>query len=673
MRQKNHLEGQSSPYLLQHADNPVDWHPWGEEALTKAQNENKPLLVSIGYSACHWCHVMERESFEDDEVAEIMNKYFVCIKVDREERPDIDHLYINAAQMLSGQAGWPLNCFAMPDGRPFWGGTYFPKEQWKNILARVAGLYYEQYEDVAKQADNLTRGLSEAVFIPFDKNQSSNFQRDEIQKIYANLMAEMDPAEGGMKGAPKFPLPVHQAFLLHYHNQTGDPDALSQSGLTLDKMAMGGIYDQLGGGFARYATDAAWRVPHFEKMLYDNAQLVSLYANAWKVVEKELYRDVVAETVAFLDREMRSPDGLYYAALDADSEGEEGKYYVWTGEEIDNVLGDDAPLVKKYYQVGEKGFWENGKNILMRDGSDEEFARKEGLDTKELKQIINRAKQKLLATRYQRVRPGLDDKVLVSWNAMMIQGLADAYAAFQEVHYLEKARIAADFLLTHAISNEGGLYHTLDGTKGTTPGFLEDYAMLSKALIRLYEVSMHLPYLEMAKTLTAYVMNNFSEDGTNLFSFSSGRSEQLAAPYYEYYDNVIPSSNSEMAKVLFYLANYFEKPEWEKRSQEMAADIKEKMIRYSSGFTNWGALLLHFTHPFHTLVVTGSDAPGKMMLLHRHFLPGTLIAAKTEGGENDPPVFEKRFENDKTLIHVCAQGYCKRPVSSVTEAVEQLR
>jgi uncharacterized protein len=365
-RKKNHLDGQTSPYLLQHLYNPVDWYPWGMEALRKAKAENKPLLVSIGYSACHWCHVMERESFEDQEVARIMNNYFVCVKVDREERPDIDHLYMNAVQLISGHGGWPLNCFAMPDGRPFWGGTYFSPEQWKGILLRIHELYLNQYDDLLKQAESLTAGIADAGFVKMEDDQAE-FSRSEADSFFSNVLDQMDTKEGGTRGAPKFPLPVATMALLHYHCQVKDKLYSDQVNLNLRKMAMGGIYDQIGGGFARYATDDRWRIPHFEKMLYDNAQLVSLYAQAYKVTPDTLFKEVIVDTIGFVNRELRSPDGLFYAALDADSEGEEGRYYVWKEQELDVLLGDDAPMIKKFYRINEKAFWEHGKNILLLD------------------------------------------------------------------------------------------------------------------------------------------------------------------------------------------------------------------------------------------------------------------------------------------------------------------
>ena len=668
----NNLKNQTSPYLLQHLHNPVDWHPWGDEALEIARRENKPLLVSIGYSACHWCHVMERESFEDAGVAELMNRHFVCIKVDREERPDIDHLYMNAVQMLSGRGGWPLNCFALPDGRPFWGGTYFPKEQWKNILARVAGLYHEQYEEVVKQAENITSGVAESSFVEV-ANERPAFSGDDARKVYANLMNYMDKHDGGTKGAPKFPLPNNHEFLLHYHHQTGDASALKQAVLSLRKMALGGIYDQLGGGFARYATDEHWKIPHFEKMLYDNGQLVSLYALAFKLTKEKLFREVVFDTIAFVDRELTAPEGVFYSALDADSEGEEGKYYVWKEKELDELLGKDALVFKKYYHVGYKGFWEHGNNILLRGDDEAELAKTLGLKPEELQTQIKHMNAKLLEARSQRVRPGLDNKVLVSWNALMIKGLADAYAAFGEQGFLAKARKAADFILQHALQENGMLYRSLNGKKASIPGFLEDYALMAQALISLYGVSGTTKYLEAAKALAIYVLEHFSVKDTHMFAFTPVDGEKLAAPHYELFDNVIPASNSVMAKVLFYLANYYEEPFWGRRSSLMLNDMRPRLDKYSSSFTNWGMLLLHHVKPFHIFAIAGPEAMQKAEKLTRHYLPDALVAFTDSEDESKlVDVLQGRFAKEKTLIHVCSMGYCKLPVETVEEALEQV-
>lgn len=669
-RKPNHLKGQTSPYLIQHMHNPVDWHPWGLEALELAKRENKPLLVSIGYSACHWCHVMEQESFEDPEVARLMNQYFVCIKVDREERPDIDHLYMNAVQMITGQGGWPLNCFSLPDGRPFWGGTYFQKEQWKSILIQVAELFENRYQEVEEQAEQLIKGIADSSFIRVTEGNAA-FGRDEVRGMFENLMGYMDNELGGTKGAPKFPLPNNYEFLLHYHYHTGNAEALDQVLLTLRKMAMGGIYDQIGGGFARYATDIDWKVPHFEKMLYDNAQLISLYSNAFKVKPDPLFRQVVYETIEFVRRELTAPNGLFFSALDADSDGEEGKFYVWTEAEFDRLLKEDSILMKQYYHLGKKGFWENGKNILVRDESDEDFAIRHSLDHQGLEEKIRSAKARLLEARNLRNRPGLDDKILVSWNGMMIRGLSEAYAAFGDQGFLEMAINAAETIIKIAAREDGGLYRNLKGERPSISAFLEDYAWLANALISLYEVSSEERFLLEAFRLAEYALTAFHAEDTSMLSFSQKDVAKLAAPYFEFHDNVIPSSNSVMARNLFYLAHYFEKPEFGQRSSEMLRDMQRLLNKYSSSYSNWGILLLQHVYPFHTMVIAGPEAGRQLTPALRKYLPNMILAA-SEKEKSSLPVFENRLNPSQTLYYVCMLGACKMPAKTLEEALSQL-
>jgi uncharacterized protein len=503
-------------------------------------------------------------------------------------------MYMTAVQLLTRQGGWPLNCFSLPDTRPFWGGTYFTREQWKSILLQVADLFKTHRDDLEQQAEELTRGITSSNLVEPSGTRVSFHEADALP-VFSSVMDYMDSKEGGTLRAPKFPLPVNIEFLLHYWYCNNDKSALDQAVLSLEKMAMGGIYDQIGGGFARYSTDDIWKVPHFEKMLYDNGQLISVYSNAWKVLKKTLFRDVVFNTVEFVERELTAPEGTFYAALDADSEGEEGKFYIWHEKEIDKVLGRDSSLIKSYYQVGKKGYWEQGKNILLRDDTDADFAARHGISEEKLRELSGRANKKLLEVREKRVRPGLDNKVITSWNALMIKGLADAYSAFSENLFIEKARRAADFIIDNSISPEGKLYRTLQGNKPSVDGFLEDYALFIRALIKLYEVTAVKRYLLTAKKLTGFVMNYFSSSDTSMFAFSSSEGEKLKAPFYEMSDNVIPASNSVMALNLFYLAGYFENPEWDARSSHMLGDIKTHLNSQGINYTNWARLL--YTKP----------------------------------------------------------------------------
>ena len=498
----NHLIHETSPYLLQHAHNPVNWYAWGDEALEKAKKENKLILVSIGYSACHWCHVMEHESFEDEATAKVMNELYVCIKVDREERPDIDQVYINAVQLITGQGGWPLNCFTLPDGRPIYGGTYFPKAQWNDVLIKLADFYKNNPGKANESAAELTHGIKASDVIKINTNEAK-FTLEDAKAIYEPWSTLFDTIEGGPNRAPKFPLPNNYLFLLHYYHATKDKSAFNQIKVTLDKMAYGGIYDQIGGGFSRYATDSLWKIPHFEKMLYDNGQLVSLYSEAYQLTKDVLYKQVVYETLAFIEREMTSPEGGFYSALDADSEGEEGKFYVWKKPQLEALLGDKFPLVSDYYNVNNIGLWEHGNYILLRKKSDAEIAKVHGLTIEQLQKEIASAKKIMFAARKKRIRPGLDDKQLTSWNALMLKGYIDAYTVFNEQHFLSTALNNAEFILTKLRNPDGGLNHNYKNaclppacrtgrdrqSKSTINGYLEDYCFTIEAFIALYQAT----------------------------------------------------------------------------------------------------------------------------------------------------------------------------------------
>ena len=445
----NDLIHETSPYLLQHAHNPVNWMPWGDKALKKAEAGNKLMLVSVGYAACHWCHVMEHESFEDSTVAAMMNEHFVCIKVDREERPDVDQIYMDAVQLMTGSGGWPLNCVTLPDGRPIWGGTYFPKENWVNILQQLADLWQNKPEEAYGYAERLTHAVKQMdAIVPVENPQP--FVWTDIDSVLDPWKPSFDMVEGGRNRAPKFPLPNNWLFLMRAEHFRPDPAIAEAVDLTLKKIAWGGIYDHLGGGFARYSVDKYWKVPHFEKMTYDNGQLVSLYAEAFQRKADPLYKRVVYETIEYTDREMTSPEGGFYSSLDADSEGEEGKFYVWTKKEISDVLGDDAGWFCEYYQVTERGNWEHGNNVLIMGKSPVEFATEKGMSEDELLQKLEVAKAKLFETRSKRIRPGLDDKILTSWNALMLKGYVDAYRVFRDDRFLKVALRNANFAIAWA-------------------------------------------------------------------------------------------------------------------------------------------------------------------------------------------------------------------------------
>ena len=670
----NRLIHESSPYLLQHANNPVDWFSWSDEAWTKAKTENKLVLISIGYSACHWCHVMEHESFEDEEVAEIMNKHFVCIKVDREQRPDVDQVYMTAVQLMSGSGGWPLNCFTLPDGRPIYGGTFFPKDTWIKTLLTLADVYKDDPEKVLKYAEELTGAVKNSELVPaFVEKQK--FTSAILKECVENWAKRFDNREGGPMKAPKFPLPNNYQFLLRYsaltsHSLAGRDGVGSHILLTLEKMAYGGIYDQIGGGFARYSTDSEWKAPHFEKMLYDNAQLVSLYSEAYQFSKNPLYKNVVFETLEFIQREMTSPEGAFYSALDADSEGEEGKYYVWTVDELKNILGDDLKLFADYFNVNEVGHWEEENYILLRKQPDEEIAKRFGISTDILQKKISELKKKVLAVRETRIKPGLDNKILTSWNALMIKGYADAYSVFHDKEFLNSALKAANYILENLSREDGGLWHCAGRdlkSRPTINGFLEDYAFTIEAFISLYQVTFDEHWLYKAKSLLEYSLAHFHDSSSAMFYFTSDLDTALIARKMEIQDNVIPSSNSTMARSLFYLSNYFDNKNYLELSEKMLMQVQEGIPQYGSAYSNWAMLMQHFLYPFYEIAIVGNSVDEKRKELSERFIPNAIFAGSK--GESKLPLLQERFVQDKTYLYICLNKTCKLPTENTEEAL----
>jgi hypothetical protein len=666
----NRLATETSPYLLQHAHNPVDWHPWNDDTLAKARSTDKMLLVSIGYSACHWCHVMERETFEDEEVAEVMNRHFICIKVDREERPDIDQIYMNAVQLISGSGGWPLNCFALPDGRPFFGGTYFRKKQWVQLLENIAQLFTIRREELEGQAESLAQGVMESnLVIPVKK--SWTFSKTDIEEFYSGLEKRFDRQEGGTTGAPKFPMPVHYQFLLGYYNLTGNRTAADHIRLSMQKMAYGGIYDQIRGGFARYATDDEWRVPHFEKMLYDNAQLISVYARAYKVFKDRLYKEVAEESLTFIQADLTSPEGGFYSALDADSEGQEGKYYTWDEAEIKKVLGNQGEMMKKYYSIGGKGLWEGNRNILIRDRSPEEFARQQTISAASLRAILRSSKAKLLKARQKRPAPGLDYKILTSWNALMIKACVDAYKAFGKKGYLQMALRNAEFLLTRMTDGRGNLGHSYKPGSETFHGFLEDYSGLADAFISLHEVTLDGTWLDHALRLAERAIEVFYDPRRGLFSFASSGDKTLFTRIAEVHDNVMPSSNAVMAWVLFRLGMLFGRKDLSGISAKMLTGILPQAKKYPQAFAHWAMLLQDHVMPFYVVAIAGPEAIEKARKIHAHPIPNTIVTGSE--GPSEMPYLKDRFVEGMTLIYICRGDSCLLPTSDPEEAVRLMK
>jgi len=666
MNRQNRLSRASSPYLRQHAENPVDWYEWGEEALTKAKTENKPLIISIGYAACHWCHVMAHESFSDEGIAGIMNTHFVCIKIDREERPDIDRIYMEAAQLISGRGGWPLNAFALPDGRPFHAATYFPPDQWVDALNQLNHLFQTSYPRILQAAEALTQGI-QADSLPELVN-TQPFSRGELEETFTNQILNIDFEHGGYNGAPKFMLPVGQEFLLQYHYLTGDLQALNAVTLTLDSMAGGGIYDQIGGGFARYSTDEYWKVPHFEKMLYDNGQLISLYAHAFQLTKRPLYAEIVDQTIAFAERELCHPEGGFYASIDADSEHEEGKFYVWTKPEMFSVLEPKiAELINSFYQISDLGNWEDGKNILHYKSDKAVFASENGLSVHEFNQILNEANQTLLGQRNLRIRPATDDKVLTSWNALMLTGYVDAFKAFGKEAYLEGAMKTARFLEKFMVTEEGMTYRVFRDGKVSIGGFLDDYSFLAEAFISLYEITFDIHWLSQSQRITSYVWNHFRDDEHNLFFYTSDQSEPLIARKHETSDNVISSSNSVMAHVLYKLGQLTSNPEYAQMAAKMTQNFRSEIIRHGVYYANWGRLVGKLAYPAYEVAILGDESVELGLQMQKSYLPTSVFAG---GISENLPVLENRFVSDQTVVYVCQDKVCNLPVTTASGAME---
>jgi len=666
----NSLVNETSPYLLQHAHNPVDWHPWNEETLAKAQKEDKLLLISIGYSACHWCHVMEHESFEDEEVAKIMNENFICIKVDREERPDVDQIYMTAVQLMQQRGGWPLNCIALPDGRPFWGGTYFRKNEWKKQILGLANAYQNNREKVLEYAEKLSKGIQQVEMV-VKNTEEENFSWKDINNMVSTWAERFDNSEGGSNGAPKFPMPNAYSFLLKYAHLSDNKEVLDHIELTLNKMAFGGIYDQIGGGFARYSTDRSWKAPHFEKMLYDNGQLVSLYSDAYLKFQNPLYKDVVFESLEFAERELLDETGAFYSALDADSEGEEGKFYVWNEEELKTLIASDFPIFKDYYNINGRGLWEHGNYILLRKESKDRIAKKYNISVSDLESKIENWKGILMKERDKRIRPGLDDKSLTSWNALMLKGYIDAYMTFGDKHHLDIAMKNANFIVNTQMNQEGKLFHSYKNGKSTINAYLEDYALTISAFVRLYESTFDEKWLTYSEKLTEYAIAHFYDTKSGMFFFTSDLDPKLIARKMEINDNVIPASNSVMANCLFDLGTILDNEKYKQISVQILNNVKPEMSSYASGYSNYANLMLKQIHPYYEVAVVGKDAHLKTMELNRKYNPNKLFIGSFE--ESDLELLKGKYVEETTMIYVCENKVCQLPTNNVIKAIKLIK
>lgn len=677
----NHLIVESSPYLLQHAHNPVDWYAWGNDALEKARKEDKPILVSIGYSACHWCHVMERESFEDVTTAEIMNEHFVNIKIDREERPDLDHIYMDAVQAMTGSGGWPLNVFLTPEGKPFYGGTYFPpiaafnRPSWKEILNAVHTAFREKREEIESQSDGLVSHLLASNSFGFnavhESQQDQIFSKENLQIAYENLMKTADIDYGGFGRSPKFPQTFSIQFLLRHYHFKREKAALNHACHSLDKMIQGGIYDQVGGGFARYATDDDWLIPHFEKMLYDNALLITVICEAYQLTGQNQYRQTVMHTMEFISREMLSPGGGFYSALDADSEGEEGKYYVWSKEDVVKILQNDAEVFCRFYDVTEKGNWE-GKNILHVRINETEFAEKENLNPGEFKQLLERCRKTLLEQRNKRIRPLLDDKILLGWNALMITACCNAFATFGVDEYRHVAVDSMDFIWRNFRGS--GIYHfhhSYKNGKASITAFLDDYAYLIAALIRLQEITGDPDYLNKAKGLVEWVIENFTEKETGHFLFTHKDQKDVVLRKKEVYDGATPSGNSVMALNLLYLSVLFDKPEWKKISVSNCTMLAKVIVNYPGSFGMWATMVQTVTYGINEIVIAGQKPQSIVKDFLSRFIPNRVFQSVTTKN-NQFPLLKDKPISQTPLIFLCREYTCQNPVTEVSELVRLL-
>jgi hypothetical protein len=676
----NRLQYETSPYLLQHADNPVDWHAWKEEALRRAQEENKPILVSIGYSTCHWCHVMERESFENEDVAAFMNAHFINIKVDREERPDIDQIYMEACQAINGSGGWPLNVFLTPDRKPFFAGTYYPPQpaynrpSWMEVLRRMIQAFRNQRDVVEEQAENLIEVIRRNDTL-FFRDQLSGVAAAEAEpageKMANRLLEAVDRTYGGFGGAPKFPGFMGLRYLLDYHIYLGEGEALKWVHFSMRNMIRGGIYEQLGGGLARYATDRAWLIPHFEKMLYDNALMLGLLADLHRYRADAEYEQTIRDTLAFLDREMAIESGGYAAALDADSEGEEGKFYVWDDVELRDRLGEEFPLFQAYYSVEEEGNWE-GKTILWRSQGDKDFAEKHGLSIPDLEKRKKIWHDLLWPIREKRIRPGLDHKVLLSWNALLATALAKIAKAFPEPGLKEKAIRQVDFLLDAFRAKSGRYQHSLTEGQKETAGFLEDYAFLIEALLEVYELDFDLKRIRQAEQLAGSVMDLFLDEEKKFFYFSSIEQADVPLRKRELYDSAQPSGNATMAINLWKLGILTGNGDYRKVSEDMWGAMRRSVEKYPTSFSRWARLGLHLERGSREVAVVGEKAYAYAEALLKGYFPGVIwMASHTE--ETDYPLLAGRKPLADTKIYICKEYACGLPVSDWREAEDQLR
>ena len=660
----NKLVNETSPYLLQHANNPVDWHPWGTEALELAKTQDKPILLSIGYSACHWCHVMEHESFENASIARLMNDNFINIKVDREERPDIDQIYMNAVQIMTGSGGWPLTLFLLPSTEPFYGGTYFPPDDrygrpgFPRLLEAIAEAYRLRRDELKSNAQLLLNHLNQP---PRDLGMSPEIGVPLLEQAARSLGSKFDPREGGFGGAPKFPPSMTLDFLMRYYHRSHDEHVLHMVNFTLEKMAYGGMYDQVGGGFHRYSVDDRWLVPHFEKMLYDNALLARAYLDAYRLTKKPLYRRITEEILDFVVREMRSPDGGFYSTQDADSEGVEGKFYVWSLEEFKSVVGEDVELLAGYFDVTSHGNWEHS-NILNVPRPPED----EADDT--LRSKLETARRKLYDEREKRVRPGRDEKILTDWNGLMLRAFADAAAFLGRDDYRQVAQSNAEFTLKALWDGQRLLHNFKDG-RARFNGYLDDYANFADGLLALYQLTFDKKWLDHAAAMADLMTTKFWDADRGGFYFTALDHEELISRTKDNFDNATPSGNSVAADVLLRLSALLDRPDYREKAEAILKLNANLVIQFPSGFGRLLAALDFSVGPSQEIAIVAGPEPF-VSELRKHYLPRTVVAA---GESNSIPLLQDRRSIDgKPTAYVCQNFACKQPVTEVSTFIDQL-
>lgn len=662
----NSLINETSPYLLQHAHNPVDWKVWSDNVFEEAKKNNKLVLISIGYSSCHWCHVMEKETFEDEEMAKIMNENYINIKIDREERPDIDHLYQVAVQLMKGSGGWPLNVITLPNGKPIYGGTYHTKDQWSKVLNDMNKLYKEDPKKVEEYAEKVLTGIQEINLI----ETSMDFERlskDSLTESIENWKLKWDIEWGGENGIEKFINPGNLEFLMDYAILTKDESTKRHIKMTLDKIALGGIYDHVGGGVFRYTTDRFWRVPHFEKMLYDNAQILGLYSKAYKIFKEPLYKEIVMETFDFLEREMKSTEGGYYSSIDADSEGEEGKFYEWTEEELKFILKKDFQLFALYFNIKSEQVLENGKFILYKTLNDRDFMEQNSISKGDIDAYKLKWKKLLLNNRKQRNRPNMDDKIIVSWNALLINGLLEANEAFEDVKFLNSAKNIFEFITSKSLSKNQLIHSYKKGGKHME-GFVEDYAFMVNASLKLYGNTLNVKYLNTALSLNKTLSNQFLDDASGMYKYN--KNNELITKIIKTDDGAIPSPNSVIAHNLFQLGHIQYDEEFSLQSKVMISSMVPLTKQYAQNYSKWNSLWLKYAYTYYEVAVVGENALQRVNDLNKMHIPNTLIVGSVK--ESDLPLFEYRYVEEDTYIYVCQNKSCKLPVKTVEEAIIQL-